>query len=445
MHCTHEMTCGGLLVATIKIRGGQRLVGSVQVNGAKNAVLPIIAASLLADKGITMIEGAPFLTDIENLAHVVRSLGVKVEMSPTGIVQIEADTLSTSEAPYELVRKMRASFWVAGPLLARTGHFRVPLPGGCNIGERPVDQHLKGFEALGATVSIEHGYVEGHVNGRLKGARVYLDIVSVGATINTMMAATLAQGQTIIENAAKEPEIVDLANYLNAMGASVRGAGTDVIRIEGVNSLHGASHTVIPDRIEAGTFMVAAAITGGDVFVEGAIYNHLSSLGAKLREAGVEVEDDISGIRVTARQPLKSIDVKTLPYPGFPTDLQAPVLALLTCVNGVSIITETLYENRFMHVAELRRMGADVKVEGHSAIVEGVAKLTGATVTASDLRAGAALVLAGLVAEGETIVSGIEHIDRGYHDLVGKLRSLGAQIYRTDDFAPPLRLVSSQS
>lgn len=432
-------------MATIKIRGGQRLVGSVQVNGAKNAVLPIIAASLLADKGITMIEGAPFLTDIENLAHVVRSLGVKVEMSPTGIVQIEADTLSTSEAPYELVRKMRASFWVAGPLLARTGHFRIPLPGGCNIGERPVDQHLKGFEALGATVSIEHGYVEGHVNGRLKGARVYLDIVSVGATINTMMAATLAQGQTIIENAAKEPEIVDLANYLNAMGASVRGAGTDVIRIEGVNSLHGASHTVIPDRIEAGTFMVAAAITGGDVFVEGAIYNHLSSLGAKLREAGVEVEDDISGIRVTARQPLKSIDVKTLPYPGFPTDLQAPVLALLTCVNGVSIITETLYENRFMHVSELRRMGADVKVEGHSAIVEGVAKLTGATVTASDLRAGAALVLAGLVAEGETIVSGIEHIDRGYHDLVGKLRSLGAQIYRTDDFVPPLRLVSSQS
>lgn len=432
-------------MATIKIRGGQRLVGSVQVNGAKNAVLPIIAASLLADKGITMIEGAPFLTDIENLAHVVRSLGVKVEMSPTGIVQIEADTLSTSEAPYELVRKMRASFWVAGPLLARTGHFRVPLPGGCNIGERPVDQHLKGFEALGATVSIEHGYVEGHVNGRLKGARVYLDIVSVGATINTMMAATLAQGQTIIENAAKEPEIVDLANYLNAMGASVRGAGTDVIRIEGVDSLHGASHTVIPDRIEAGTFMVAAAITGGDVFVEGAIYNHLSSLGAKLREAGVEVEDDISGIRVTARQPLKPIDVKTLPYPGFPTDLQAPVLALLTCVNGVSIITETLYENRFMHVSELRRMGADVKVEGHSAIVEGVAKLTGATVTATDLRAGAALVLAGLVAEGETIVSGIEHIDRGYHDLVGKLRSLGAQIYRTDDLVPPLRLVSSQS
>ena len=432
-------------MATIKIRGGQRLVGSVQVNGAKNAVLPIIAASLLADKGITMIEGAPFLTDIENLAHVVRSLGVKVEMSPTGIVQIEADTLSTSEAPYELVRKMRASFWVAGPLLARTGHFRVPLPGGCNIGERPVDQHLKGFEALGATVSIEHGYVEGHVHGRLKGARVYLDIVSVGATINTMMAATLAQGQTIIENAAKEPEIVDLANYLNAMGASVRGAGTDVIRIEGVDSLHGASHTVIPDRIEAGTFMVAAAITGGDVFVEGAIYNHLSSLGAKLREAGVEVEDDISGIRVIARQPLKPIDVKTLPYPGFPTDLQAPVLALLTCVNGVSIITETLYENRFMHVSELRRMGAEVKVEGHSAIVEGVAKLTGATVTATDLRAGAALVLAGLVAEGETIVSGIEHIDRGYHDLVGKLRSLGAQIYRTDDFVPPLRLVSSQS
>ncbi len=432
-------------MTTIKIRGGQRLVGSVQVSGAKNAVLPIIAASLLAEKGITIVEGAPYLTDIENLAHVVRSLGVQVEMSPSGRVQIMAENLATTEAPYELVRKMRASFWVAGPLLARTGHFRVPLPGGCNIGERPVDQHIKGFEALGAEVSIEHGYVEGHVNGRLKGTTVYLDIVSVGATINTMMAATLAEGHTIIENAAKEPEIVDLANYLNAMGASVRGAGTDVIRIEGVSSLHGATHTVIPDRIEAGTFMVAAAITGGDVFVEGAIYNHLSSLCAKLREAGVDVEDDISGIRVRANKPLKPIDVKTLPYPGFPTDLQAPVLALMTRVNGVSIITETLYENRFMHVSELRRMGAEVKIEGRSAIVEGVSKLTGASVTATDLRAGAALVLAGLVAEGETIVNGIEHIDRGYNDLVGKLRTLGAHIFRTDDYVPPLKLVSSQS
>ncbi len=432
-------------MTTIQIRGGQRLVGTIQVNGAKNAVLPIMTASLLADKGITVIEGAPYLTDIENLAHVVRSLGVGVEMSPDGKVRVEADSLATCEAPYELVRKMRASFWVAGPLLARTGHFRVPLPGGCNIGERPVDQHIKGFEALGAKVTIEHGYVEGYVNGRLKGARVYLDIVSVGATINTMIAATLAEGQTIIENAAKEPEIVDLANYLNAMGASVRGAGTDVIRIEGVKALHGASHNVIPDRIEAGTFMVAAAITGGDVFVEGAIYNHLSSLGAKLREAGVEVEDDISGIRVRAPQTLKPIDVKTLPYPGFPTDLQAPVLALLARVEGVSIITETLYENRFMHVPELRRMGAEVKIEGRSAIVEGVAKLTGADVTATDLRAGAALVLAGLVAEGETLVSGVEHIDRGYHDLVGKLRSLGAHIFRAGDSVPPLKLVSSQS
>lgn len=432
-------------MTTIQIRGGQRLVGTIQVNGAKNAVLPIMTASLLADKGITVIEGAPYLTDIENLAHVVRSLGVRVEMSPDGKVKVEADSLATCEAPYELVRKMRASFWVAGPLLARTGHFRVPLPGGCNIGERPVDQHIKGFEALGAKVTIEHGYVEGYVNGRLKGARVYLDIVSVGATINTMIAATLAEGQTIIENAAKEPEIVDLANYLNAMGASVRGAGTDVIRIEGVKALHGASHNVIPDRIEAGTFMVAAAITGGDVFVEGAIYNHLSSLGAKLREAGVEVEDDISGIRVRAPRTLKPIDVKTLPYPGFPTDLQAPVLALLARVEGVSIITETLYENRFMHVPELRRMGAEVKIEGRSAIVEGVAKLTGADVTATDLRAGAALVLAGLVAEGETLVSGVEHIDRGYHDLVGKLRSLGAHIFRADDSVPPLKLVSSQS
>lgn len=390
-----------------------------------------------------MIEGSPNLTDIENLALVVRSLGARVDLLPGGRVRVVADQLATIEAPLELSRRMRASFWVAGPLLARAGHFRVPLPGGCNIGERPVDQHIKGFEALGAKVAIEHGYVEGHVSGRLKGARVYLDIVSVGATINIMLAATLAEGQTIIENAAKEPEIVDLANYLNAMGASVRGAGTDVIRIEGVPVLRGATHTVIPDRIEAGTYMLAAAMTGGDVFVEGAIYNHLSSLGAKLREAGVTVEDDISGIRIKADRPLRAIDVKTLPYPGFPTDLQAPIMALLTRVEGVSIITETLYENRFMHVSELRRMGADIKVEGRSAVVEGVEKFTGATVTATDLRAGAALVLAGLIAEGETVVNGIEHIDRGYNDLAGKLCSLGARISRTDDYVPPLKLVSS--
>ncbi len=429
-------------VATIKITGGKRLMGTVRVDGAKNAVLPIMAASLLAATGETLIEDVPYLTDIQNLADVVKSLGAKAELSPDGRLRLGAERIVTTTAPYELVRKMRASFWVAGPLLARVGHFRVPLPGGCNIGERPVDQHIKGFEALGARVTIEHGYVEGFVDGRLRGSRVYFDVVSVGATINTMMAATLAEGQTIIENAAKEPEIVDVANYLNAMGAKVRGAGTDVIRIYGVKQLHGAMHTVIPDRIEAGTYMLAAAITRGDVFIEGAIYNHLSPLCAKLREAGVTIEDDIRGIRVRVDGPLHPIDVKTLPHPGFPTDLQAQILTFLATVDGVSIITETLFENRFLHVAELRRMGVEVKVEGRSAIIEGGVPLTGAKVNATDLRAGAALVLAGLMAEGETIVTGLDHIDRGYSDLVGKLRILGADLVRTDA-RPPLHLVKA--
>lgn len=426
---------------TIHIFGGKPLVGKVRVDGAKNAVLPILAASILAQSGESVIEDVPQLTDIDDLAQVVSNLGAKIEIADKNTLKLSAEKITTTTAPYELVRKLRASFWVAGPLLARMGHFKVALPGGCNIGERPVDQHIKGFEALGATVEIEHGYVEGYIHGKLRGARVYFDIISVGATINTMMAATLADGQTIIENAAKEPEVVDVANYLNAMGANVRGAGTDVIRIEGVDFLHGATHTVIPDRIEAGTYLIAAAVTRGDVFVEGAIYNHLSSLCAKLREAGICVEDDITGIRVYPGEHLRAVDVKTLPYPGFPTDLQAQMMAfLLTLDKGVSIVTETVFENRFLHVPELRRMGAEVKTEGRTAVVEGVSFLTGASVHATDLRAGAALVLAGLAAQGETIVSGLEHIDRGYGDLVGKLQSLGAQISRSDDLLP-LRLV----
>lgn len=428
-------------LATIKIRGGQSLTGTVRVDSAKNGVLPVIAASLLASTGETVIEDVPVLTDVDHFADLVRSLGARAEHLANGRLRLCAEQLTTSTAPYDLGRKMRASIWLAGALLARMGHFRVPLPGGCNIGERPVDQHIKGFEALGATVTIEHGYVEGYVKGRLKGARVYLDIVSVGATINTMLAATLAEGTTIIDNAAKEPEVVDLANYLHAMGAKIWGAGTDTIRIEGVSSLHGAQHTVIPDRIEAGTYMIAAAITRGDVFVEGAIFNHLSSLCAKLREAGVEVEDNITGIRVRAKDPLRAVDLKTLPHPGFPTDLQAQMLTLLTTVEGVSIVTETVFENRFLYIPELRRMGVDVKTEGRTAVVEGVAKLSGADVTATDLRAGAALVLAGLVGEGETVISGVDHLDRGYGDLVGKLRSLGAHISRTDDEVPALKLV----
>ena len=388
-----------------------------------------------------MIEEVPRLTDIDYLAQLVASFGTSIEKVGATTLRIAADQIHNTTAPYELVRKMRASFWVAGPLLARFGHFRVALPGGCNIGERPIDQHIKGFEALGAKVEIEHGYVEGHVEGRLKGARVYFDISTVGATINTMMAATLAQGQTIIENAAKEPEIVDLANYLNAMGANVRGAGTDIIRIEGVEALHGANHSIIPDRIEAGTFLLAAAVTRGDIFVEGAIYNHLSSLCAKLREAGMIVEDDITGIRVYPSDTLRAVDVKTLPHPGFPTDMQAQMMAfLVTIQGGVSMVTETVYENRFMHVPELRRMGAEIKIEGRTAVIEGVDNLTGASVVATDLRAGATLVLAGLAAKGETIVSGLDHIDRGYSDLVGKLQRLGAKIWRQDDDIP-LRLV----
>ncbi len=426
---------------TIHIEGGRRLTGSVKVDGAKNAVLPILCASILASSGASVIEEVPRLTDIDYLAQLVASFGTSIEKVGATTLRIAADQIHNTTAPYELVRKMRASFWVAGPLLARFGHFRVALPGGCNIGERPIDQHIKGFEALGANVEIEHGYVEGHVEGRLKGARVYFDISTVGATINTMMAATLAQGQTIIENAAKEPEIVDLANYLNAMGANVRGAGTDIIRIEGVEALHGANHSIIPDRIEAGTFLLAAAVTRGDIFVEGAIYNHLSSLCAKLREAGMIVEDDITGIRVYPSDTLRAVDVKTLPHPGFPTDMQAQMMAfLVTIQGGVSMVTETVYENRFMHVPELRRMGAEIKIEGRTAVIEGVDNLTGASVVATDLRAGATLVLAGLAAKGETIVSGLDHIDRGYSDLVGKLQRLGAKIWRQDDDIP-LRLV----
>ncbi len=430
-------------MSSINIRGGQRLAGTVRVDGAKNASLAIMAAALLAESGETTIEEAPYLTDIDHLADVLRCLGGKVERRPNGSLVVAGNCLATTTVPYELARKMRASIYAAGPLLARTGQFHVPLPGGCNIGERPVDQHIKGFEALGATVSIEHGYVEGHVNGRLRGARVYFDLVSVGATINTMMAATLAEGVTVIENAAKEPEVVDLASYLNKMGACVRGAGTDTIRIEGVSRLEGVTHAVIPDRIEAGTYMIAAAITRGDVYVERAIYNHLSSLCAKLREAGVTVEDDITGIRVSALQELRAIDLKTLPHPGFPTDLQAQMLALLTTVPGTSIVTETVFENRFLHVSELRRMGAEVKIEGRTAIVEGVPLLTGARVNATDLRAAAALVLSGLAAEDETTVVGLEHLDRGYSHLVDKLRSLGAHIARSDDTDLPLRLVGA--
>lgn len=411
------------------VRGGKRLTGSVKVSGAKNSVLPIIAASLLAEEGASVILDAPPLDDVMTISKVLESLGAVVTYD-NEVIRIDAGTITSCEAPYEWVSKMRASFLVMGPLLSRMGKTRISLPGGCAIGTRPIDQHLKGFEALGAEISLGQGYVEATSNGRLRGAKIYLDVASVGATENIMMAAALAEGVTVIENAAKEPEIVDLANYLNGMGAQVRGAGTGVIRIEGVEKLHGVNHHVIPDRIEAGTYMAAAAITGGDVYVEGAIADHLGPVIAKMEEMGVTILPDENGIRVIADKPLKAVDVKTLPYPGFPTDMQSQMMALLLRSEGTSVMTETVFENRFMHVDEFQLMNAKIKVEGRTAIVTGDARLVGAKVTATDLRAGAALILAGLVAEGTTEVGGTHHIDRGYVHLAEKLSALGADIWR---------------
>jgi len=420
-------------LAKIVVQGGHRLKGFVKASGAKNAVLPILCAALLPERGDSLLEDVPDLSDVRNMRQLLEGLGVDTEVQGPGTIRLNADTILSTEAPAELVRKMRASFLVLGPLLARFGRARVSMPGGCSIGERPIDLHIKGFEALGATVEVGNGYIEARANGgRLKGATIYLDFASVGATQNIMMAAVLAEGKTVIENAAKEPEIVDLANYLNKMGAEVRGAGTDVIRIHGVERMHGAEHTIIPDRIEIGTYLIAAAVTGGDVYVEGAISEHLLPLIAKLKEAGANVHDDGNGIRVTAGPTLRPLEVKTLVYPGFPTDMQAQMMALLTIVPGTSYVTETVFENRFMHVAELRRMGANIRIEGRTAVVTGVERLSGATVTATDLRAGAALILAGLVANGLTEVQGLHHIDRGYVDIVEKFRTLGAKIERVE-------------
>jgi UDP-N-acetylglucosamine 1-carboxyvinyltransferase len=416
-------------VEKILVQGGNRLQGRVKVHGAKNAVLPLIAASILPARGKNIIFEVPMLDDVKTITELLTSLGISAELGQDR-VHIDAQTFSSTQAPYELVRKMRASFLIMGPLLARKKHARIPLPGGCAIGSRPIDQHLKGLEAMGAQFEIEAGHIEGRVADRLHGASIYLDIPSVGATQNIMMAASLATGRTVIENAACEPEIVDLANFLNAMGANVRGAGTDEIRIDGVDFLHGTEYTVIADRIEAGTYMVAAAITRGEVFVEGAIAEHLTPLIAKLREMGVQVMVSDDGILVRAEGELKPIDVKTLPYPGFPTDLQSQVMALQLTANGTSLMSETVFENRFMHVEELKRMNAHIKIEGRTAVIEGGHPLSGAQVTSTDLRAGAALILAGLIADGVTEVGGLHHVDRGYVDIVGKLQSLGANIKR---------------
>lgn len=404
----------------------------MRVEGAKNAVLPIIAAALLASDGKNVLSEVPVLSDVYTINEVLRHLNAEVVFE-NNQVTIDASKELNIEAPFEYVRKMRASVQVMGPLLARNGRARIALPGGCAIGSRPIDQHLKGFEAMGAKVQVGNGFVEAYVEGELKGAKIYLDFPSVGATENIMSAATLAKGTTILENAAKEPEIVDLANFLNAMGAKVRGAGTGTIRIEGVDKLYGANHSIIPDRIEAGTFMVAAAITGGDILIENAVPEHLRSITAKMEEMGVKIIEENEGVRVIGPDKLKAVDIKTMPHPGFPTDMQSQMMALLLQAEGTSMITETVFENRFMHVEEFRRMNADIKIEGRSVIMNGPNSLQGAEVAATDLRAAAALILAGLVSEGYTRVTELKHLDRGYVNFHKKLAALGATIERVNE------------
>jgi len=409
------------------------LSGTVKISGAKNAVLPVIAATLLGQDTETCLDEVPNLDDVCTISEILRSLGVKVtHESENNKLYVDASSINNITAPYDIVRKMRASFLIMGPLLARLGSAKISLPGGCAIGTRPIDLHLKGFEALGAKISIGHGYIEATAPNGLKGAQIYLDFPSVGATENILMAASMAEGQTVIENPAQEPEIVDLANYLNLMGAKIRGAGTNVIKVEGAKKLLARDYTIIPDRIEAGTYMIAAAMTRGDVYIANAISEHLKPVIAKLKEAGVTVIEDVDGIRVICDRRPKAVDIKTLPYPGFPTDMQAQFMAMLTISQGTSMVTETVFENRFMHVDELRRMGAKIKIDGRTSVVEGQEKLTGCQVKATDLRAGAAIVLAALVAEGETQVGYIHHIDRGYDNLVQKLVNLGADIRRVD-------------
>lgn len=416
------------------IHGGHELHGRVKISGAKNAVLPIIAATLLAQDKPCVLDEVPYLNDVCTIAEVLRQLGAKVDFNrQQHTLFVDSTVLKTVDAPYDLVRKMRASFVIMGPLLARYGKAKISMPGGCAIGTRPIDLHLKGFEALGAEIEIGHGFISATAPNGLKGTSIYLDFPSVGATENIIMAACMAEGQTILENAAQEPEIIDLANFLNIMGAKIRGAGTNVIKITGVPKLIGHNYAIIPDRIEAGTYMVAVAMTGGDIYIENAISEHLKPVIAKLNEAGVKIEEDIDGIRVSCNNRPKAIDIKTLPYPGFPTDMQAQFMAMLTIADGTGLVTETVFENRFMHVDELKRMGACIKVDGRTSIVEGVPSLNGCQVKATDLRAGAAMVLAGLVANGETEVSYIHHIDRGYDNLVEKLCGLGADICRVDN------------
>jgi UDP-N-acetylglucosamine 1-carboxyvinyltransferase len=414
----------------ILIKGGSRLIGDVPVSGAKNSALPLMAASLLVDGWVTL-RNIPNLVDIRTISRLLRQMGVKIE-SEKGSLRLNAEKLDSFEAPYNLVKTMRASVLVLGPLVARWRKARVSLPGGCAIGARPINLHLKGLELLGAKVELKHGYVEATAD-RLKGAKIYFDIPTVTGTENLLMAAALAEGRTILENAACEPEVEELALALNKMGARIEGAGTDLITVDGVEGLHPIEHTVMFDRIEAGTFMVAAGMTRGNVRLLNCDISRMQAVVAKLREAGLEIYPEGDAIKVIGPVNIKAVDVKTLPYPGFPTDMQAQIMALMCLAGGLSVITETVFENRFMHVSELKRMGADIRIEGRSAIIRGLPQITGAPVMATDLRASASLVLAGLAAEGQTEVSRIYHLDRGYEKLDMKLNKLGARIERAQE------------
>ncbi|MBA4536614.1 UDP-N-acetylglucosamine 1-carboxyvinyltransferase [Bacillus aquiflavi] len=411
----------------LKIAGGYSLKGTVRISGAKNSAVALIPATILADSPVT-IEGLPEISDVGILKNLLEEIGGKVQLSD-GEMTVDPTSIISMPLPNGKVKKLRASYYLMGAMLGRFKKAVIGLPGGCHLGPRPIDQHIKGFEALGASVTNEQGAIYLRAD-ELRGARIYLDVVSVGATINIMLAAVRAKGRTIIENAAKEPEIIDVATLLTNMGAKIKGAGTDIIRIDGVDVLHGCRHTIIPDRIEAGTYMILAAAVGEGILIDNVIPQHLESLIAKLREMGVRVETSDDEIFITSSNKLTAVDIKTLVYPGFPTDLQQPFTALLTKAAGSSVVTDTIYGARFKHIDELRRMNADIKVEGRSAIINGPIKLQGAKVKASDLRAGAALVIAGLIAEGITEVTGIEHIDRGYSHIVEKLNGLGATIWR---------------
>lgn len=417
-------------MSKIIVEKSSALKGSVRVSGAKNSALPILAATLLATD-TCILKDVPDLEDVRVISEVLSILGAKVEKKGIEELEINALNIHSVEAPYELMSKMRASFLVMGPLLARMGKAKISLPGGCAIGTRPIDLHLKGFEALGAKIKSGSGFVEATAE-KLIGCKIYLDFPSVGATENIMMAASLAEGETVLENAAMEPEIVDLANLINKMGGIIKGAGTSTIRIEGVKSLSGCTHTIIPDRIEAGTLMVAAAITEGDVMIENIIVDHMKPIIAKLRECGATIDELGDKIRVRGNSEIKPIDIKTLPYPGFPTDMQSQFMTLMSMASGTSIMVETVFENRFMHIDELKRMGANIRADGRSAVIQGVDKLEGAQVKATDLRAGAALILAGLVSEGKTEISDTYHIDRGYSNIEAKFQSLGGNIYRVE-------------